>query len=89
MTAGRPSRMVLLCGLAVILFSALFSLAAWYDWWPRLPPGALHDTDLWAGVIGGIALLALLLRSGSLKVESPESRVESPKEQLNGGPSPF
>ena len=62
MTAWRPSRMVLLCGLALILFSALFSLAAWHDWWPRLPPGALHDTDLWAGLASGILLLILLLR---------------------------
>ena len=62
MTVGRASRMVLFCGLVLILFSALFSLAAWYDRWPRLPPGALHDTDLWAGIAGGAALLALLLR---------------------------
>jgi len=48
--------------LALILFSALFSLAAWYDWWPRLLPGALHDTDLWAGLVGGVLLLILLLR---------------------------
>ena len=61
MTVGRPARMVLLCGFALILFSALFSLAAWYDWWPRLTPGALHDTDLWAGIAGGAALLVLLL----------------------------
>ena len=67
MRVGRPSRMVLLCGLALILFSALFSLAAWYDWWPRLPPGALHDTDLWAGIIGGVALLILLLRRNPSK----------------------
>jgi hypothetical protein len=54
--------MVVLCALALILFSTLFSLAAWYDWWPRLPPGALHDTDLWAGLAAGVALLVLLLR---------------------------
>jgi hypothetical protein len=54
--------MVVLCALALILFSTLFSLAAWYDWWPRLPPGVLHDTDLWAGLAAGVALLVLLLR---------------------------
>ena len=48
---------------ALALFSALYSLAAWYDWWPRLPPGALHDTDLWAGFAGGVALLLVLLRN--------------------------
>jgi hypothetical protein len=62
MTGGRPARMVILCALALILFSTLFSLAAWYDWWPRLPPGALHDTDLWAGLAAGVALLIFLLR---------------------------
>jgi hypothetical protein len=62
MKVGMLARMVILCGFALILFSALFSLAAWYDWWPRLPPGALHDTDLWAGLVGGVLLLILLLR---------------------------
>lgn len=61
MKVERPARIVVLCGFALILFSTLFSLAAWYDWWPRLPPGALHDTDLWAGLIGGVLLLILLL----------------------------
>jgi len=55
--------MVLLSALALALFSAIYSAAAWYDWWPRLPPGALHDTDLWAGFAGGAALLALLVAS--------------------------
>ena len=57
--SGR--RVVVLCAVALALFSALYSLAAWYDWWPRLPPGALHDTDLWAGFAGGAALLLVLL----------------------------
>ncbi len=61
MKVGTPARMAILCGFALILFSALFSLAAWYDWWPRLPPGALHDTDLWAGLVCGGALLLLLI----------------------------
>ena len=62
MTVGRPARLVIFCGLALILFSALFSMAAWYDWWPRLSPGALHDTDLWVGLVAGVLLLFLLLR---------------------------
>ena len=57
--SGR--RVVLLSAFALALFSALYSLAAWYDWWPRLPPGALHDSDLWAGIAGGVALLLVLL----------------------------
>ena len=54
-------RIVLLGAASLALFSALYSLAAWYDWWPRLPPGALHDTDLWAGLIAGAVLVIVLL----------------------------
>jgi hypothetical protein len=77
--SGR--RVVLLCAVALALFSALYSLAAWYDWWPRLPPGALHDTDLWAGFAGGAALLLVLLlepspRHGSNDEGSPRLRTE-------------
>jgi len=49
-----------LSGLA--LFSLVFSLAADNGLWPRLPAGALHNTDLWAGFCAGVALLVLLLR---------------------------
>ena len=61
MKAGRGARTVLLSALALAAFSGVYSAAAWYDWWPRLPPGALHDTDLWSGFLGGAVLLALLL----------------------------
>ena len=69
MKSGSPARLVVLCGIGLALFSTLFSLAAWYDRWPRLPPGFLHDTDLWAGLAAGAALLFLLLRR-SLSRES-------------------
>jgi hypothetical protein len=59
-----PARTVFLAALALALFSTLYSIAAWNDWWPRLPPGALHDTDLWAGLIGGAALFVVLLLNG-------------------------
>lgn len=62
MKPGSPVRTVVLCAAAIALFSTLYTLAAFYDWWPRLPPGALHDTDLWAGLAGGVFLLVLLLR---------------------------
>jgi zinc transporter ZupT len=65
--SGR--RVVLLSAIALALFSALYSLAAWYDWWPRLPPGALHDSDLWAGFAGGVALLLVLLLELPLRHE--------------------
>ena len=84
MKAGSPARIVFLSAAALALFSTLFTLAAWYDWWPRLPPGALHDTDLWAGLAAGVALLLLLLRHASEKVDSLESRVES-RESGQGG----
>ena len=62
MKPGSPARTVVFCAIAITLFSTLYTLAAFYDWWPRLPPGALHDTDLWAGFAGGILLFVLLLR---------------------------
>jgi hypothetical protein len=49
-----------LAGLAV--FSLAFSFAAERGLWPELPPGALHDSDLWAGLAGGAVLVVLLLR---------------------------
>ncbi len=53
---------LLLAGLA--LFAILFSIAAENDRWPRLPAGALHNTDLWAGLAAGATFLLLLLRGG-------------------------
>jgi hypothetical protein len=58
-------RIVVLSAVALALFSTIYSLAAWYDWWPRLPPGALHDTDLWAGMLGGLLLLYCLIRANA------------------------
>jgi hypothetical protein len=77
--SGR--RVVLVCAVALALFSALYSLAAWYDWWPRLPPGALHDTDLWAGFAGGVALLLVLFldRVGRNPTAREGRRPESPR----------
>lgn len=52
-------------GLAALaLFSAIFTFLAERGLWPALPPGALHDSDLWAGLIGAALLLILLLRGG-------------------------
>jgi len=45
------------------LFSLLFSLAADNGLWPSLPAGALHDTDLWIGLVAGAALLILLVKA--------------------------
>ena len=61
MTPGPTARTVLRCCLALAVFSAIYSAAAWYDWWPRLRPGALHDTDLWAGFLAGVTLLLVML----------------------------
>ena len=62
MKPGSPARLALYSLAALALFSAIFTLAAFYDWWPRLPPGSLHDTDLWAGFAGAALLLLLLFR---------------------------
>ena len=64
MRPGSAARTVVFSAVALALFSTLYTFAAFYDKWPRLAPGALHDTDLWAGFAGGVALLlVLLLRS--------------------------
>jgi len=60
-SSTSPARTVFLAALALALFSTLYSIAAWNDWWPRLPPGALHDTDLRAGFVGCVALLYALV----------------------------
>ena len=59
---GIP-RLVLfgLAGLAV--FSALFSYAIFRGWWPTLPPGTFHDTDLWFGFAGVLGIVCVLLFS--------------------------
>ena len=68
MKPGSPARVALYSLAALALFSAIFTLAAFYDWWPRLPPGSLHDTDLWAGFAGGVFLLVLILRERAPKL---------------------
>ena len=60
------TRTAVLCLAGLALFSILFSLAAERDLWPRLPAGALHGSDLWAGLASGIVLLLVLLRGGNL-----------------------
>ena len=72
MNPGTPARIVFFSALALALFSTLFTLAAWYDWWPRLAPGALHDTDLWAGLIAAVALLLLLVWPRKSRISSSE-----------------
>jgi hypothetical protein len=58
------ARTAILSLVGLALFSVVFSLAAAHGRWPQLPPGALHNTDLWVGLGGGAALLLLLLFSG-------------------------
>jgi len=56
------ARLAIFCILGLALFSLAFTLAAKRGLWPQLPPGALHDTDLWAGLAGGVVILFLLLK---------------------------
>ena len=53
-------RTATLCLGGLALFSLIFSLLAERGLWPALAPGALHDTDLWAGLIGGTVLFLML-----------------------------
>jgi hypothetical protein len=65
MTRASLVRLALFALAGLALFSLLFSVAADNGLWPRLPAGALHDTDLWVGLVAGVALLLLLLRGGT------------------------
>ena len=56
------ARLTIFCILGLALFSLVFTFGARRGLWPSLPPGALHDTDLWAGLAAGIAILFLLLK---------------------------
>lgn len=60
----RPPRFgVLLAAAVAILLAAFSALSTWLIYtgrWPELPPGALRDVDLWAGLIF-LAALALYL----------------------------
>jgi len=62
MSPASLARRALVGLSALALFSLLFSLAADNGLWPRLPVGALHNTDLWAGLVAGVGLLWLLMR---------------------------
>jgi len=53
--------------VAVALFSALATWLVVNGRWPQLPPGALRDVDLWAGLVflGLFVFLMLFRRVGS------------------------
>src|ERR1700730_14672648 len=65
MTRASLVRLALFALAGLALFSLLFSLAADNGLWPRLPAGALHGRDLWAGLFAGVTLLLFLLRGGT------------------------
>ena len=56
------ARLAIFCLVGLALFSIAFTFAARRGLWPSLPPGALHDTDLWAGLAAGVVILFLLLK---------------------------
>jgi hypothetical protein len=60
----RPGLRALLLLAAIGAFSVGYSILAENDLWPRLRPGALHDTDLVAGFAGVAGLLVLLVAEG-------------------------
>jgi hypothetical protein len=58
------SRFARRCAIALVsvgAFSILFSVLAENGLWPELPPGTLHNTDLIAGFLSGVGLLAALV----------------------------
>lgn len=40
------------------LFAILYTIGDAVGAWPKLPPGAFRDLDLWIGMAAGLALLA-------------------------------
>ena len=57
------SRLVIRGFLLLLLFTLVVTALAERNLWPQLPAGAFHDTDLWAGLAAGVALLILLART--------------------------
>ena len=61
----KPPRFgVRLAAAGAILLAAFSALATWAIYaghWPELPPGALRDVDLWAGLIFLAALILYFL----------------------------
>jgi hypothetical protein len=54
-------RLAVAGAILLALFSALATWAIYAGRWPELPPGALRDVDLWAGLVFLAALLVFLL----------------------------
>ena len=43
-------------------FAILYTIGDAVGAWPKLPPGAFRDLDLWVGIGAGFALLVVLAR---------------------------
>lgn len=59
---GNPFRLALTAAVWLGLFALLFTFGASLGVWPRLPAGALRDSDLLAGLLFAAFLLWVLLR---------------------------
>jgi hypothetical protein len=62
-TPGDPLRLAMLAGLWLALFALIFTAGAGLEVWPSSPPGALRGTDLVAGLVFLLVILAALLRA--------------------------
>ncbi|MEO8190714.1 MAG: hypothetical protein ABI682_10280 [Acidobacteriota bacterium] len=85
MTFGRSTGWIaaLLAGLG--LFSLGFSLLAERGLWPELPPGALHDTDLFAGFAVVLGLIGLLLREEARGMKAARASARAAGEERSVG----
>ncbi len=62
MTSALRRAAPAIAGLAwLAFFSILYTLGDEIGAWPKLPPGAFQNLDLYAGLIAGLLLLVVLV----------------------------
>ena len=59
----RPSRLAVAGAIWLTVFAALFTVGSVLELWPPPPIGGFQGVDLAAGLLFGVVLLVVLLRS--------------------------